>query len=655
MVKPKQIEWPLVAEFVQRRIPRAAGLYVVSAWVSIQVADVVKETLSLPGLTTIVIIVSTAAFPFAMLLAWFLQVDKHGIGTAPSASGSIAAQASAVLLLVVIGCGYILWFIGLPGMTRDQEAVFTPQMRSVAVLRFLNLTGEEENGYISDGVAEELTYKLSKVQNLRVASRTSAFAFFESGADLKEIAQRLNVQTVLEGSIAKVQDGIDVSFKLINAQTDTTIWADSFALAQTDLMTIQEQVLLSLESLLAGPLTAEILQNPASNIDAYVEYLKGRRVQREPVTPDSLQRAEQHFVAAINHDRAFSRAHAALCEISLSRYKLSMREEDIKRAERECSEGLKTTKDSAVIEIALGKLYLSFGELTQASERFERALNITPDNPDALTGLGQVAREKNRFNAARDYFERAITIEPNNWLWREHLAYLYYVYGHYVEAVQQYERVIGMQPESAASWAFLGGVHIQAEQFNKATASLQRSLELEETAIALSNLGILYTYERKFEEAKKVSLRAIELVENDSTLWGNLGDVLHFGLGEPADATSAYKKAVDLATDQIRINPSDINTTVSLAVYHAILGESELAMTYAQRALDNSPEDPYNIFYVARVYLHLGEKNRAITQLEQAIGLGFSTAAMHLDPVLDELRDEPAFIQLISSGANNKN
>jgi adenylate cyclase len=226
----------LFHELSRRRVFRVAGIYGVVAWVLTEVADVVFPALQLPEWTvTFVVALLILGFPIAMIFAWVFDIGPQGIERteplAERAKGIPHPERIVYVLLVFVAMGILAWFL-YPRVTDTGPRADGPR-DSIAVLPFSNLSQDATNDYFSDGMSEELLNLLAKVPNLRVASRTSSFAYKDQNIDVREVARQLGVDTVLEGSVRRQGDRVRITAQLIDAADGYHLWSQTSSPSRT--------------------------------------------------------------------------------------------------------------------------------------------------------------------------------------------------------------------------------------------------------------------------------------------------------------------------------------------------------------------------------------------------------------------------------------
>jgi adenylate cyclase len=311
----------LFAELRRRRVLRVAAVYGAVAWLVIQISATAFPHLALPPWSvTLVIVLLLVGFPIAVVLGWAFDITPDGVqrtqplgADARRGSGSRLARAVAPVL-VIVAAGV---FGGYLHLQRTDEGRGDAAQPSIAVLPFVNMSGDVENEYFSDGLTEELLNLLAQVSDLRVAARTSAFAFKNVNDDVGEIGRRLNVDWVLEGSVRRGGDRLRVTAQLIRVSNGYHEWSDAFDGAQTrEIFDIQDSIARAIVAHLVPRVAGRPLavHGGTSDVAAYDEYLKGRYAFWRGSTEPNLRSAIRHYEAALARDSSYALAWAGLSD-----------------------------------------------------------------------------------------------------------------------------------------------------------------------------------------------------------------------------------------------------------------------------------------------------------------------------------------------------
>ena len=321
----------VLTELNRRKVLRTVGAYAVAVFVVLQLMDAAVEPLRLPDwLPTLVVIVLILGFPLVFILAWQFEITPDGVKkTRTVGDGLLTATQNTLLfsmmMLGMAGLGY--GFYGyysnvfetatqselIPLVAQQRE--FVAPENSIAVLPFADMSADRNQGYFSDGIAEEILNVLAKVEGLHVAARTSSFAFRGRDEDIREIGRLLNVRTILEGSIRKSGDQIRMTAQLINVEDGYHIWSETYERKLEDVFAIQDEIASAIATALVDSFAGleQKLTSRPQDLAAFEAYRTGR-LHWWRRSPEELEKAITLFATALEHDPSFAPAYAAIAD-----------------------------------------------------------------------------------------------------------------------------------------------------------------------------------------------------------------------------------------------------------------------------------------------------------------------------------------------------
>jgi TolB-like protein len=483
------------AELKRRHVFRVAAVYGGAAFVIVQAADVLQEALRLPAaFLTSVTVLALLGFPLALVLAWAYERTPEGVRkTVDAESGEIESIASApagkrwpIGLAALAGAALLAtsaWWVLRPDSSGGRS------YESIAVLPFVNMTGEAEDEYLADGMAEELLNALVRIEGLKVASRTSAFAFKGSATDARTIGDSLGVATVLEGSVRRSDSLLRVTAQLIDAEDGFHLWSETYDRAPADLLQIQDD----LTAQILGALSAQLGTGSAPNIasrgtessEAFDLYLQGRHFWNKR-SPADMQVAVRLFEKAIAADSSFGAAYAAIAES----YAVPAGWSDDPLAAM--AEADRYARMALEIDPTLAQAHTSLGwtamlrdlDLVTSEEHFLRALELDPEYPTAHQWYSEVLAATGRRDEAVRMVQEAKTLDPS-YIIRYNVARILYLTGHYEEAVREAEHVIRQRGSYTPSALSLAGYsHYMLGDYAAALSALEEAGAAEQIAAA---------------------------------------------------------------------------------------------------------------------------------------------------------------------------
>jgi adenylate cyclase len=474
----------LFAELRRRNVIRMAGLYLVVAWLVVQVAETVLPAFDVPGwvLRATVILLAIGFVP-ALVFSWVFELTPDGLKrevdvdrSGPTIDHTARKLDIAVIVLLLAVVATVLVRPGLQPMPAPQDPATLhaspsqgagatpvagepgtespPAPASIAVLPFADLSQAGDQGYFSDGMAEEILNVLAKVEGLQVASRTSAFAFKNQGTlVIPAIARELGVRHVLEGSVRRAGGTIRITAQLIDAQTDRHLWSETFdrPLTAENVFAIQDEIAQAIVAALVAALpsaTVGEVTSPmtTSSLGAYDNYLRARALVR---SRRQLLRADELLETSLQQDPRYAPAwelRAGLQPLLGEYTDTPLSAEELERRGYDHAErALSLAPDSplalavkANLQSRAAQSMRSRHDLTQVIADFERSLALDPDNADTLNWLGLAWGMVGRSDKALQAFQRCVALDPQASACTENEYDALYVLGRHDEAWQRY-------------------------------------------------------------------------------------------------------------------------------------------------------------------------------------------------------------------------
>ena len=495
----------LLAEMRRRRVFRVMIGYAISCFAVLQVVEPIMHGAHLPEwVLTVVLVALALGFVAAVVLAWLYDLTSQGVRRTSSATGPGApsfgrarllvplAMAAGVLVIATVGAG--AWYAWK--RTADHRPVASSGAApSVAVLPFRDLSPEHDQEYFSDGMAEEILSKLSRVKGLRVPGRVSSFFFKGKNVEPAEIARKLRVTHLLEGSIRRSGNKLRIRAEVVRASDGETVWNQTFERELTDVLAVQDEIARAAVRELAPMLLAQIPPpSPPAAVDpeAYRLYLLAMSLfAKDSIRPalDALQRS-----AAI--DPAFAPTQAVLAAVSTFAQAGAPRElsQQLARSGREAAERAVALDPSS----ALGYVSRAWYRARQdwdwqgASDDLDRALAIDPANEWALNTRAILARTLGRASESVEYQRRAVDRDPLNAFTTTNLASLLAADGRLAEARELIRHSLEISPGSKNAARVLGYIALLEGKGEEALGEFERIPEPARSAgiaAALHSLG----------------------------------------------------------------------------------------------------------------------------------------------------------------------
>jgi serine/threonine-protein kinase len=532
------------------------------------------------------------------------------------------------------------------------SGVAVPREKNLAVLRFTPVGEDARAAAFGDGLTETLTTKLTQLTDRYPLQVVPASEVRAQGVTSIEQARRgLGVNLVLEGSLHRAGEWVRVNFTLVDAQTRRPIRADTITAAASDPFAVEDQVVEGVVRMLdleVKPQERQALATHGTQVaGAFDLYTQGRGFLLNYDKPESIESAISDFQQALSLDPHFALASAGLGEAYFKKYEIRKELPLVEAARQACDRAASLDAKLVDAHVCLGTLYNGTGQYEKAVSEFQRSLEGEPTRDDAYRGLASAYEQLGRLEEAEKTYRRAISLRPQYWAGYSWLGVFCYRQARYREASEMFQRVVRLAPDSFRAYSNLGGTYIYQGRYAEAIPVFERSIAIRPTAYAFSNLGTCHYYLRRFDEAAHTYEEALKIDGNNYAVWVNVAEADYWVPARHPQVAAACQKAILLAKERLKVNPRDATTLGHLAWAHALAGEKESALTTIQQALTLAPGDPDLRFRATLVYNQLGQADRALSWLEKALAAGFSPTMVRDTPFLDNLHSSKRFQELL--------
>jgi TolB-like protein/Tfp pilus assembly protein PilF len=480
------------AELKRRKVVRVAVVYAATAFVVLQLADIMLPSLGVPGWAmSLIVVLLILGFPIALVLAWALELTPDGVKVTrprdaapaddppPALLGKRTVFAAALLVAVGVGIG-TGWLLKPSGPAPDPVAGSAPHASgSVAVLPFDNFAAEDED-YFSDGITEDIIAQLTRVPDLTVISRTSAMRYRNTELSVRQIGAELGVGAILEGSVRRADGRVRIVAQLIDVATDRHLWAETYDREVADVFAVQSEVAREIASALGRTLLAPAAgggEHARTDPETYELYLRARHLwnQRRPA---ALRSAIQYFEEAIARDPNFALAHAGLADVYVVRPFADPTVPALPSAD-----SAKTAARRALeLDPTLGEAYAALGQASLVAWSFEdaerylaQALDLTPGYATAHHWAGAYRSALGQTEAAVELHQRALELDPFSPRIHQDLARRLLTSGRLDEAIQVLERGAELDPGYAQYYLDAWRVYASAGEEDRALEALLRA------------------------------------------------------------------------------------------------------------------------------------------------------------------------------------
>jgi serine/threonine protein kinase/Tfp pilus assembly protein PilF len=591
---------------------------------------------------------------------------------------SIAVMAASLFALAA-PLGLMIW---------KSEFIRQPVTTGIAVLPFENLSPDPDNAYFADGIQDEILTRLASIAELRVISRTSTQRYQSRPRNLAEIAKQLGVANVLEGSVQKAADQVRVNVQLINAQTDSHLWAESYDRKFTDILGLESEIAKRIAEALQAKLTGREEQalavKPTSNPEAYDVYLRGLAFEARGLSalPTSyslglFEKAIAFYERAVQLDPNFALAWARLSRADGLLYfnrtntAWAARRDAAKRA---LENAQKLEPDSPETLLALGYYqYRVLRDYESAKTTFGRVSKMLPGNSQVCLALGFVARREGHWDQSVAYFEQALALDPRNVELLSLAAHNYAMLRQFAAALKLYDRALDITPNDPETMAAKADIYQAQGNLPEAAKLL---VEVNAQTNSDSAFGIKITQlrlERNYGEAVRLLQAHLNQFHFASEYWKGLARVdlalMQRRAGDRAGAKITAEQARNTLEPLSRHQPDNASDAfvaarlcVTLSQAYAATEDKYSALKAAERAVMLLPrakdavDGPGMEEDLALMQSIVGENRRAISSLAELLQTPYqgwaygaapiTPALLRLDPIWDPLRSDPAFQKL---------
>jgi TolB-like protein/Tfp pilus assembly protein PilF len=439
------------------------------------------------------------------------------------------------------------------------------QIESIAVMPFVNESGNADVEYLSDGMTETLIKNLSNLPNLNVKPRSTVFRYKGKDTDSETIAKELNVEAVLNGRVSQRGDQLTLSLELVDAQKDSVMWSEQYSRKQSDLVTLQSDIARDvsgkLKSKLSGADVAKVERSYTTNTEAYQLYLKGR-YQWNKRTTESLRQAAELLKQAIEKDPNYALAYSGLAETFaiFPQYSVAMPNDAMPQAKAMALRALGIDDSLAEAHAALGE-YLNYFEYDQigAEKELRRAIELNPNYATAHQWLGHdVLAPIKRFDEALAEARRAEELDPLSQIVGLAPAHILFMARRYDEAIDQYKRTLSLDPNFSFARYNLGWAFYSKGMYGAAISEYRKALESGYDPLINGYLALALAKSGQRDEAIKL-LNQLKLESAERYVPSYAIAIIYIGLNQKDEAFAWLEK--------------DVAEHSAFAVYYAVAPE----------------------------------------------------------------------------------
>src|SRR5213595_3641030 len=685
------------AELKRRNVIRMAGLYLVGAWLVVQVAGTVLPMFGAPEwLPRTIVVLLAIGFVPAVISSWVFELTPQGLrreeDVAPERS--ITPQAGrrmdrTIIVALVLALGYFAFdkFVLTPRREAALVASALPNesrsainAKSIAVLPFENLSRDPDNAFFTDGVQDEILTGLAQITDLKVISRASVMQYKTGVArNLRKISEELGVAHVVEGSVQRAANKIRVIAQLIDARNDAHLWPQTYDRDLADVFAIQSEIAKAIADQLQAKLSPNekkaIEQPPTTALAAFDPYTRAKSLlltaNFSATGEPDLRKAFELLDEAVKRDPSFFDAYCQLAYAHEFLYGQTGSDHTPARlalAEAAVQAATRLRPGAAETHLARAQyLYYGLRDYAGALAELEIARRALPNDPRLFELTGYILRRRGQQEEGLQNLQRAVELDPRNFYTLQQIAVSYQYLQRYAEAIAAMDRALAIVPDNVETRAGREEFYV----FWKGdTRPLHQMIDtiLAQGPSAIANAADVWFFCALAERDPAAAERALVAL-GDNPCWGESTIYLSHSFGEgllarmtkdEARARTAFEAARAQQEKIVQAQPDYGPALCVLGLIDAALGRKDLALDEGRRAIALMPleKDVTSgsrvLQYFAITAAWAGEKELALQQLEAGLrapvaSLMLSYGALKLFPVWDPLRGDPRFEKIVAS------
>ncbi len=562
-------------------------------------------------------------------------------------SPAVFAGTLLVAALAVGGAAYrLLW--------RGGPAAPTKIFHNVAVLPFSNLTGDEAQDYLSDGLASVLVERLAALPGVNVIGRSETRAYRGKEKGAKQIAKELGVGAVIEGQIVRMGDALRVTANLVDGESGYVSWSKGFEAQPQEALRLAERLAPEIGAELATSLTPQerekLAARPTQNAAAYEAYVKGLRIFDQLENPQRLDLARDLLSRAVELDPDFALARARLSETLSTLY--ANREPDpelLAEAEAQVRSALDREPDLMAGHLALARVHRAAGRHEEALAELRRVVAEYPQSDTAALQLGLAYQAAGDLARAETSLRQAISLRPDYWSHWLALGTLLQQAGDLNAARKTWEKSAALAPPEI-TWPLenLGSLAVAQGDAAGALAYFDHIPRPINDPMLAASIGTACFYANRLDESEENYRLAVRLLPSVAQLHAYLGDLLA-RRGQHEAARAEFLEAVRLDEAEQSRRPRDAEELVATSSYRAKAGNCRDALREAAELAQRAAPTNESAHHLAQIYASCGDKARALAALATAIERGYPASNLLAESEFSVLVAEPAFRRLTAT------
>ena len=660
-------------ELKRRNVYKVAVAYLVGGWALSQGIAQLLPVFDVPTWAIrLLVVLIIIGFPIALIFAWAYEITPEGIKRAEHVDVHKPHTIHGPWIYIALLGAASLFLLGR--YTAPNRIGSSDGRKSIAVLPFATLSDDRDDTYFADGVQDQILTNLSRVSDLKVISHTSVRQY-KTGAErnLREIGQQLGVAYIMEGSVQRSRDHLRINAELIDARTDTHVWAETYDRPAADLFAIQselaQKIVAQLKAKLSPRQKAQIEERPTQDLQAFEVYLQAKTTVDSYINATDVRaaliQALKSLDEAIKQDPNFVSAYCYIARANALLYffDLDPTADRISMAEAAVNNALRLRPDSSEAHFARADfLFRCRRDYDRALEEIAIARPGLPNSSPFFILSGYINRRRNHFSEAERDFSTAFAIDPRNPNAYNLLADTYVLERRLPDAVHVYDNVLAACETVPIVWFRRNSSVLYGSGDSKPLRDILAAYPDMEIAGGqtparawMSMLdGDFARAEKYFTDSPRADFQDIDFSFYFPKSW-YIGMIAR-AKGDEAKATAAFRECRDILAQRLVVKPEHARTIAVLAQVDANLGQKDLAVKEAQHAIDLMPvsKDIYDGALVleglAQVYTWSGDRDHAVEVLQKLLAMpGYTNyGRLKLHPLWAPLRGDPRFDRMVA-------
>jgi serine/threonine protein kinase/tetratricopeptide (TPR) repeat protein len=581
-------------------------------------------------------------------------------GQSPPSKRRFAWFAAGCLLLIVLltALGWVYTHKRIrPTVETTNATNALPQVRILAILPVSSADSDPKMAALARGLVQSIAAKMGRISDERALEVIPASNMQDKGiTSLADARKQFGATLGLTVDLQQSSGMIRVAYSLLDALSGRILGSDSVVIPASDIFALEDNVAQGIMKTLGIQLRpdeqAGLKMHGTTVPAAYDLYLQSRGYLLNFTIVENVDNAILLLKQAVKLDPNFGMAKAALGEAYWRKYWHTKQPSWTQLARTECGDAVKLGNAGAAGHSCLGLVSEGTGKYAEAAEEYRRTVELDPSDENARIGLGLALEHDGKIAEAEKSYKASVDKNAQSWISVNALGTFYYRQKDLAKAVEAFKKVTSLAPEGYAGFVNLGAVYNTNGQQADAIDVLKKSIILRPSYAGYVNLGNAYFWLHDFAEASKAYEEATRLNPKQYPTWGNLAEA-HYYSGAKDKAAPAYRKAIELAKDELKVNPNDSGVLGYIAGYYSMLGDRKQSLHYLEQALHYGSKDKEIYMIAASVYNQFGDTGLALEWLAKSVQSGYPPQMLKNSPVFMNLANNPRYQELMRSAPRN--